>query len=164
MTSFNHTEIRIETLPPMIVASCRTISATPETDSTLTLRNWLATTNLQAASIRTFGFDVEVPTADSQAGKRGYETWVTVPNGTQPSAGISMKAFPGGLYAAMTLLKPFDDPFETIPNGWKYLHEWVINSAQYQGGHHQWLEELLVHEDGDDLKLYHPVTAKIMPA
>ena len=62
------------------------------------------------------------------------------------------------LYAVMTLVNPFTNPFTTIPSGWKELHEWVIRSKRPRGGNHQWLEELIAHEIApQDLKLLHPI-------
>ena len=160
MNPSDHSEVDIETLPPMIVGSYRAISPTPEHDSTNYILAWLAESNLKNNDTRIFGFDVEVTTEDSQAGKRGYEIWASVPAGTQASDGVKLEAFQGGLYATLTLHRPFEDAFRTIPSGWKRLHEWVIRSEQYQGAQHQWLEEKLDYEDGSDLKLYHPIVAK----
>jgi hypothetical protein len=163
MKAINNSEITIEELPPMTVGCYRAISATPEHDCSQYMQEWLERNPIQASSLRRFGFDVEVLPAESSLGKRGYETWLEIPTGVQPANGLTIRSFTGGLYAVMTLFKPFDKPFERIPNGWKFLHEWVLMSEAYQGGNHQWLEELLAHEDGDDLKLYHPVTARRLP-
>jgi DNA gyrase inhibitor GyrI len=156
----NYSEIKIETLPLMTVGGYAAISVEPEGESTRFVQAWVAKKNLLDASVRIFGFDVEVPSEASQEGKRGYETWMTVPAGTASSDGVVVKEFPGGLYATMTLFKPFDKPFETIPSGWHFLHDWVIHHEQYQGGHHQWLEELLTTSEGNDLKLYHPIALR----
>ena len=160
MNPSDHSEVEIETLPPMIVGSYRAVSPTPEHDSINYILAWLEKSNLNNNDVRMFGFDVEVPTEDSQAGKRGYESWAVVPTGTQSNDGVKLEEFQGGLYATMTLYKPFEDAFTNIPNGWKMLHEWVIGSEQYQGAQHQWMEEKLDYEDGSDLKLYHPIVAK----
>jgi predicted transcriptional regulator YdeE len=77
--------------------------------------------------------------------------------GVQPSAGVTIRDFAGGLYAVKTLHNPFVDPFTYIPQGWKELHEWVIGSSQYRSGEHQWMEEIIPQAGGDDLKLYHPI-------
>ena len=90
---------------------------------------------------RRFGFDVDVTPEQQKDGLRGYEVWLTVPPGVQPSAGVTICDFAGGLYAVQTLYDPFVDPFARIPAGWKALHEWVIGSNQYRSGEHQWLEE-----------------------
>ncbi len=77
--------------------------------------------------------------------------------GVQPSAGVTVRDFAGGLYAVQTLFDPFVDPFGRIPAGWKALHEWVIGSHNCRSGEHQWMEELVAGTNGDDLKLYHPI-------
>jgi DNA gyrase inhibitor GyrI len=152
-------QITIETLPPMRVASLKVISSTPEGDSIRLLRQWLERHHLPESQ-RIFGFDVDVSPEDTLQGKRGYETWMPVPDEAQPSEDIEIKEFAGGSYAALTLVNPFVDAFTIIPSSWKRLHEWVIGSKEYMGAAHQWLEELLVHPPADDLKLYHPIAQK----
>lgn len=160
MIIFQHNQITIETLPPMHVGCLRIVSPSPETDCSQKLHAWLVQ---QAVSgpVRTFGFDTETTPAEAQAGKRGYEIWATLPPGIEPSEDVTVQDFKGGQYAVMTLICPFTNPFETIPAGWKFLHEWVIGSGQYQGGNHQWLEELIEMSDGHNLKLYHPIVSSI---
>ena len=153
-------KIKIETLPPMIVGCCRVTSHNPEHDSIDILRDWLIKQNLMNSTVRIFGFDVESSSISMQDGKRTYETWAPIPADIQSSNGIEIKEFKGGLYATILLYKPFDDQFIKIPLGWKILHEWVIQNERYLGGQHQWLEEVLIKEQGDDLKLYHTVRAR----
>jgi hypothetical protein len=164
MEPINHSDIGIETLPAMRVGRRRAISLDPENDASGFIRAWLEKRELVRSTTRTFGFDVDILAEDSQAGKRGYEIWATVPEGTPPGDGVTLETYQGGLYATLTLYKPFDDPFSQIPNGWKLLHRWVIGSERYQGGQHQWLEEKICHADGDDLKLYYPVIPKKVPS
>ncbi len=158
MTTFQHSPITFETLPSMRVGCLRVISQTPETDCSQKLHAWLAQLRV-SSPVRTFGFDTETTPADAQAGKRGYEIWAALPPGVEPSDGVAIHDFKGGQYAVMTLIRPFTNPFETIPAGWKFLHEWVISNGQYRGGNHQWLEELIETLQGNDLKLYHPIVS-----
>jgi hypothetical protein len=148
--------IRIESLDAMRVACYRAASPTPEEDGSRYIDEWVARQPVNGP-VRRFGFDVDVTPEEHQAGWRGYEVWRNVGAQVQPGEGVTIKDFAGGLYAVMTLDKPFGDPFSIIPAGWKYLHEWVIASSKYQSGSHQWMEELLARKDGEDLKLYHPV-------
>jgi hypothetical protein len=122
------------------------------------MSQWIARQHLDEIT-RDFGFDIDVTSDQRNEGMRGYEFWRKVPEHVQPSGGITIKDFNGGLYAVMTLEKPFIDPFATIPSGWKALHEWVITHPTYRGGNHQWLEEKINHPDGDDLKLYYPLAS-----
>jgi len=156
MNDATHSDICIETLDPMRVACYRAISPSPEEDGSQYLDAWVARQRIEG-QVRRFGFDTDVPPAQQKPGVRGYEVWRTVPADVQPSSGVTMKDFPGGLYAVMTLHRPFTDPSKFIPAGWKELHEWVIHSSRYRSASHQWLEELIAQEDGAHLRLYHPV-------
>jgi len=151
----------VETLGPLHVACYRAASPMPEDDASRYLEDWIARQSV-SRPVRHFGFDVDVSAEQRRAGCRGYEVWVTVPTDVRPSNGVTVRDFDGGLYAVMTIYKPFDDPFARIPGGWKRLHEWVIQSDRCRGAGHQWLEELIAGENGSDLKLYHPVV--MLPA
>jgi DNA gyrase inhibitor GyrI len=150
--------ISIEVLPPYRVACCRAVSATPEEESSARLTDWFNRHGIK--NNRHFGFDVEVSPDQSSAGLRGYEVWQDIPEGVEGSEDVVIREFPGGMYAVITLVNPFTDPFIAIPTGWKDLHNWVIQSNQYRGANHQWLEELIAHDDAPyDLKLLHPIVA-----
>lgn len=153
--------IGIEALGPLHVACYRAASPMPEDDASRYLADWVACQNV-SGPVRHFGFDVEVTGGQRMAGYRGYEVWVTVPTDIQPSVDVAIRDFLGGLYAVMTIYKPFDDPFALIPAGWKRLHEWVIQSDRCRGASHRWLEERVAAEGGDDLRLYHPIM--VLPA
>jgi DNA gyrase inhibitor GyrI len=157
MTDIPMSEIRIETLPMMRVACRREVSATPEDDAFQFFAAWLANRNL-TGQVRHFGFDVDVDPTEAQDGKHGYEVWMVLPQDLDASDGVVMRQFDGGLYAAVTLIRPFDDPYNRISGGWNILHEWVIGSQAYRGAGHQWLEEEIETPDGVNLILYHPVT------
>ncbi len=156
MTTYQTSEVTIETLPPLRVACLRVSSTTPEQDGRERLKKWIVDNCHQTGS-RKFGFVVEVTPNQQRDGLRGYEVWETVPETTQSSGEIQIQYFAGGRYAVMTLDRCFEDPFELIPNGWKTLHNWVINSKDYQSAGHQWLEEVLEMDYGETLKLYHPI-------
>jgi AraC family transcriptional regulator len=146
-------EVTIESLAPLHVACYRSVSQSPEEDGAKFMLEWWRRQSAGAPG-RHFGFDVDVTPEQQKDGLRGYEYWLVVPPEVQPSAGVTLRDFAGGLYAVQTLHHPFEDPFARIPAGWKALHEWVIGSSQYRSGEHQWLEELVA---GDGLKLYHPI-------
>ena len=141
----------------MRVASYPMISREPETKGRNFILNWLALLRLerqklaaeeQIEPVRHFGFDIDVTQAQKDAGLRGYEVWVNAPEWVQPSGGVTIKQFPGGLYAMVVLENPFNDPYREIPFVWKALHEWVISSDSYRGASHQWLEEYIPYPKG----------------
>ncbi len=151
------TSIYIESLPPLRVACMRFISQTPEVDGQKFIDECNALQGLPTSG-RHFGFDVDVTSEQQKAGCRGYEYWLVVPPSFEPVGEMTIREFDGGIYATLTLAHPFEDPYKFIPAGWKELHDWVIRSNQYRVASHQWLEELIPRPDGNDLKLYHPVT------
>ena len=151
--------VAVETLGAMRVACCQWVCKEPETEGRQALIAWLEQHEPAPQPRRHFGFDIDVKPEQAQQGLRGYEVWSTVGATVQPSNGVEVKTFSGGLYATALLVHPFDDPYGKIPAGWKALHEWVIASDRYRGGSHQWLEELIPGEGGDSLKLYYPVKA-----
>jgi hypothetical protein len=163
MDTTRFSDIRLETLPPLHVARCRAVSETPEEDAADRMARWRAAQKL-SGPFRHFGFDTDVTPAEAAAGLRGYEVWTTVPAGVQPSGGINLSDFAGGLYAAMTIREPFDDPFAWIPAGWQQLHLWVEASPRVGSADHQWLEELVDEAGRRDLVLFHPVTIRIAEA
>lgn len=173
MTGKLLSEVRIVTLPPMQVACCRVVSATPEIDAWQRMQGWAEQHGL-AGAVRNFGFDtaasVEQQPGDPQpAGLRGYELWFVLEPPLEPAAAqaweddappeVRVRSFAGGLYAQMTIYDPFVDPFARIPAGWSRLHQWVADHRQYEAAEHQCLEEA-VEEDGQrNLVLYYPVAA-----
>jgi hypothetical protein len=148
--------VHVETLKAARVACYPAVSETPEEDALHFMENWIKNLNIDVHSDN-YGFDIEVTEEQTKAGMRGYEVWRSVPEGVQPSDGVVIKDFSGGLYATTILDKPFEDPFTIIPAGWKDLHEWVIFSDQFRSGSHQWLEQLVPGEGGSDLKLFYPL-------
>jgi hypothetical protein len=161
MTDSLCSAVSIETLAPMRVACYRAASLSPEEDGAKYMLEWWRRQGGGAPG-RHFGFDVDVSPEQQKEGLRGYEIWLCVPegfapSGVQPSAGVTVRDFAGGLYAVQTLFDPFVDPFGRIPAGWKALHEWVIGSSECRSGEHQWMEEIVAGGNGDDLKLYHPI-------
>ncbi len=150
-------QVSIETLPAMRVACYQKVSHEPETEGREFLTGWLARQKV-TGPVRHFGFDIDVTAEQKNSGLRGYEVWSTVPEGVRPSEGVTIKDFPGGLYATILLVRFSVDPYAIIPPGWKELHEWVISNDNYRGGNHQWMEEIIFYPDGADLKLCYPVS------
>ena len=96
---------------------------------------WLKATHLleDGQSHRFFGFNNPNPSAGSP--NYGYEVWATVDETVQAEGEISVKDFPGGLYA-VTRCKGVENIFPT----WQQFVRWREES-RYQGANYQWLEE-----------------------
>jgi DNA gyrase inhibitor GyrI len=146
-------EVRIETVPPLHVACYRAVSQSPEDDVSRFMQNWIKEHKLQPPA-RTFGFDVEVAPEQQQGGLRGYELWTSVPAGTRPAGGVTIRDFAGGLYAVMTIRDPFTKPFDYIPSGWQVLWKWVQGSTHYRPVVRQMLEEVVEREGRKDLDVF----------
>ena len=113
-------DVTITDLPPPRVASFRAISRSPEDDALRVLTRWAVGVGFTELP-RSFGFDVEVSRRQGEAGLRGYEVWLVVPEGVQPEEPITIRDFTFGHYAKLTITCPFDDPFPVIPFGRKRL-------------------------------------------
>jgi DNA gyrase inhibitor GyrI len=149
-------EISLQTLPPMKVACYQVVSREPEDESGRFLNAWVEARGLQG--VRRFGFDVPVTADQAKEGIRGYEQWYSIPEGLAGADGVMIRSFPGGKYAMLRLYNPFTAPFETIPQAWRHLHDWVQAHPEVRCGHHQCLEELAPGEAGTfDLILYYPI-------
>ena len=151
-----YSDVTITDLPPLRVAAFRAVSRTPEDDALRVLTRWAVGAGLSELP-RTFGFDVDVSPRQAEAGLRGYELWLVVPEGIPQSEPITLRDFPGGHYATLIIRHPFDDPFAHIPAGWSALHEWVASRRLAAPGEPQCLEEVIAGEAGQDMILYYPV-------
>ncbi len=149
-------EVSFVDLPPLPVACFRAVSRTPEDDAMKVLDQWAAGAGITERP-RSFGFDVEVSIEQAAAGLRGYELWYVAPPGVMPAGPVTLRDFPGGRFAAMTVYEPFEDPFIHIPAGWAALQEWAIAYGLGEPGEMLCLEELVERDGMKDLVLYHPV-------
>lgn len=153
-------EVRIDSLRTMNVASGVRISKNPEDEVNSMMNEWSAVTGIGVGT-RRFGFDVPVSEEQQQEGLRGYEYWVVLDQDNIPELpdGITCKQVEGCRYAVLRITEPFTDPFERIPLGWKKLAAWV-NSRGYKNDCNKeryWLEE--VQEPGEFvvMDLYFPI-------
>jgi DNA gyrase inhibitor GyrI len=162
MTDELYSPIDITTLPPMHVACYRTVSAAPEDEGGKIILAWAARQGIQyPAEARLFGFDAPIEgDVWEKDGLRCYVFWITVPPEVQPSEGVTLKDYPGGLYARMTIFQAFRDPIKIIPEGQMRLYNWAKDGPDYQVGPHQWLEEVPNGEAGEDLVLYCPIAPR----
>lgn len=129
-------DVKIVELPPMRVASVRAFGASPEMEAFEKMLNWARVHNLLTASEKPqfYGFNNPSPSAGSP--NYGYEVWMTVGAEAQAEREISIKQFPGGLYAVSRVS---GSPGVVLPSAWQQLAAWVEQSA-YHPARHQWLE------------------------
>jgi DNA gyrase inhibitor GyrI len=153
--------VRIVKLEPLRVASVHGFGPSPEEEAWQKLVAWAKPKGYldDKEHHRIFGFNNPDPSPGSP--NYGYEFWMVVGAEVQPEAGVEIKDFPGGLYAAAHCAVQ-GEPWRTIPAAWKKLVLWRENS-QYQCASHQWLEEHLEEEGmsevGFNLDLYLPIAA-----
>ena len=128
-------DVRIVHLEPVRVAAVLGFGASPESLAWDKMSAWLKATRLleDGQPHRFFGFNNPSPSAGSP--NYGYEVWATVGEQVRPEGEITVKDFPGGLYA-VTRCKGV----ETIYPTWQRFVRWREES-RYHSANHQWLEE-----------------------
>ena len=124
-------DVRIENLEPMRIASARVVSAHPEEQAWERLRSWAEPRGFlrDVNEYPVFGFNNPNPAPDRA--EYGYECWIRVPEDAEAEGDVEIKDFPGGLYAVTT--------HSGLPNPeiWMRLWDWVQSSS------YEWRE---VHE------------------
>ncbi len=131
--------VRIVKLEPMRVASAYGFGEQPELQAWDTLLSWAKSKGYEDLSKhRFFGFNNPNPSPGSP--NYGYEQWMTVGPEEEPTEGIEIKEFSGGLYAVTRC-----EGLQHITEIWMQLAVWREDSP-YQEAHHQWLEECFTPE------------------
>lgn len=152
-------EVRVVHLEPMRVASVHAFSASPEYDALEKLMAWAKPKGLldDPERHRVFGFNNPDPSPGSP--NYGYEFWIVVGPDVEPEGEVTVKEFPGGLYAVTRCeVQEGEDPGQVIPETWRRLVAWCEDS-KYRVAHHQWLEEhTLQHPGVLLLDLHCPIT------
>lgn len=127
-------EVRIIKLEPMRVASAYGFGEQPELEAWEKILAWAKENGYADLSQhRFFGFNNPNPSPGSP--NYGYEQWITVGPEAEGDDDITIKDFPGGLYAVMR-----SEGLQNISENWMKLAIWREES-QYQEAHHQWFEE-----------------------
>ncbi|MNZ62821.1 Regulatory protein SoxS [compost metagenome] len=151
-------EVRIDDLETMTVASASRIGNEPEDEVIAYLTKWAEAAGIENDS-RKFGFDIPVSEEEQSKGHRGYEYWISVKGITSTPSDVMIKCVEGSKYAILRITDPFLDPMERIPVGWKKLVSWV-NSKGYVTSNHQeryWLEEVIEKDGITYMDLYFPI-------
>ena len=132
-------DVRIVELKAMRVASVYAFGDSPETAAWDKLVAWISRKDLadQLDNHRIFGFNNPNPSPGSP--NYGYEFWITVGPDVEPEEDVRIEEFRGGLYA-ITRCEVKGEPYKTIPETWKQLVQWLVDS-KYKHASHQWVEE-----------------------
>lgn len=158
---YNFSDVRIDKLDTMYVASSYVISDNPEEDVLTFMGKWMEDNNIDMKS-RQFGFDIPVSEEQRQKGLRGYECWIKVNEDTEVLEGIKLKKIEKCDYAVLRITNPFSNPFESIPAGWNKLVEW-INAHECELAKNEcneeryWLEEKIQENGIIYMDLYFPI-------
>lgn len=160
---YSFSDVRIEKLDTMYVASSYVISNNPEEDVINSMAKWIENNNIDPKS-RQFGFDIPVSEEQAQKGLRGYEYWIQIKEDTDVSEGVKLKKIDGSDYAILRITNPFSNPFQAIPTGWNILVEWVkakgygpdLSKAEFHKERY-WLEEKLEENGITYMDVYFPL-------
>ena len=151
-------DVEIVRLEPMRVACAHVVGEDPEHDALAKLRDWAEPKGLlnDLDKNPVFGFNNPNPTECKK--EYGYELWIGVDPDVEPEGEITVKDFPGGLFA-VTTCKLMNDPNGNMPEVWMKLYEWV-KASQYEWRKTQELEKLHDTSSTDEdlmLDLYFPI-------
>lgn len=159
---YSFSEVKIEELDTMYVASSYVISSDPEGEVITFMTKWMEANNIDLKS-RQFGFDIPVSEEQRQKGLRGYECWIKVEEDTNVPEGVKLKKVDKSNYAILRITNPFSNPFEAIPAGWNKLAKWV-DAKGYEPNcsaecykEKYWLEEKLQENGVTYMDLYFPL-------
>jgi AraC family transcriptional regulator len=159
---YSFSDVRIEELDTMYVASSYVISNDPEDEVITFMTKWMENNNIDIKS-RQFGFDIPVSEEQREKGLRGYEYWIKVKDDTEVCEGVSLKKIDKGNYAILRITNPFSNPFEAIPAGWNKLAEWVNangddpNCSAECYKERYWLEEKFEENGITYMDIYFPL-------
>lgn len=136
MTTGTKINVRIVRLDPVRVAAAYGFGPSPEAIAWDKLLSWAKAQGLLGGDTqpRFFGFDNPMPTPGSP--NYGYEQWLVVGPEVEGNDDITIKDFPGGLYAVTRCKLP------QIGEAWRALVAWREDS-RYRSAPHQCLEEVL---------------------
>lgn len=150
-------DVKIVTLPQMLVASCTAFGPSPEIEAYREMIAWAGDKQLLTypEGQRIFGFNNPNPTPGSP--NYGYEFWLTVPLGTAGTETVQIKEVPECTYAVLHC-----ESLDVIGQRWQQLVNWLQTSG-YRMTAGECLEEYLgpleMEEEKMNFDLYQPVKA-----
>lgn len=119
-------DVRIVYLPPATVCSSHAIGPNAEDVAGPKMDAFVRASGLAdiKPDLRMYGFNHPNGT-QPDGSDHGYEVWVTIPEGFAVSEGLTVKQFPGGLYAAhMIPIGNFEE--------WQWIVTWVEDSPDFE--------------------------------
>lgn len=122
-----YSEVRIESLDRFRMARHAVISATPEDDSILVMKEWARKSGLLSLpnqKLELIGWDFPVLSQEqiNVFNMHGYVSACIVPADFTPACeGAELVWQESGKYAVITITEPMSAAFELIPNGYKVL-------------------------------------------
>lgn len=127
----SYSEVRIEALDRFRVARHTVISATPEDDSILVMKQWAQKSGLLALpnqKLELIGWDFPFLSQEqiNVYNMHGYVSACIVPADFSPACeGAELVWQEAGEYAAITITEPMSAAFELIPHGYKILLHYI---------------------------------------
>ena len=125
-----YSDVTIKKMPAFKLARYVMISPNPESDVLNYMKNWGKISGLLAAdsNAKLIGWDFPFvsPELQNRFGLHGYVAAYILPDDFQTNCpGVEYAQNIEAEYAVITVTKPFIQPFERIPTGYKYVMEFL---------------------------------------
>ncbi len=150
--------VQIVTLKPMRMASAYGFGDSPEEQAWQRISAWAKPKGFLGDKTAHPMYGFNNPNPSPASAHYGYEIWMKVEPGVEPSGDIRIIEFMGGTYAT-TRCHAQGDPAKNIPAAWKALVGWCKEN-NHRFGHHQPLESVVSGQDNPAeliLDLYCPI-------
>jgi DNA gyrase inhibitor GyrI len=133
-------EVRVETLAPARTARFHALSASPENDAWNKVRAWVDPRGLlnDDSHKRVFGRNSPPPSPEEE--EYGYEFFIELEPGFEPSDDVEVTEIPGGLCAVVACRG-----VQNLPEAWRRLYQWVEDS-EYEVSDHGLEQNLTPNE------------------
>lgn len=126
-----YTNLRVETVPGFRYVKYAVISAGPEGDAIDRVRTIARRCGVEDPRVIGWDFPHLSQEQINVFNMHGYEAAWILPDGIVPS-GVEVHQQADHRYAAIHLETPYDNPFVTIPNGYKTLMEYMrVNGLEH---------------------------------
>ena len=162
MDSVIYSEITFVKLPRMKIASHTVINSDPEGEAINIMDNWARKNELLSLMDyvpRKFGWDYPHLSAEQKVKNyRGYGYCYVLPEDFTPkNDDVDIHYLEAGEYAVLRIMFPFSNPSEKIPNGWKKLSDYILNSQYNPNLDLYFMEEVILINGITYMDLYFPI-------